>query len=218
MIVMPSSSSSALIDRLVDDLAPVRRLDARTGLLNAGLMALATIGLCALIFGLRFDMMAGRPDPVFMLASGLIFVLALASTVALIGMSRPGVGQAHRGWIWAAVGVGLLPLGAVLSLIIAGSGEEMVSGAARGADCMMKATGLGLGFALVHIFTLRKGAPTSPERAGWLVGVTAGSLGSFAYGLHCPVNDLIHLGLWHVLPIVLSAALARALVPPLIRW
>jgi hypothetical protein len=215
---MRSSSSSALIDNLVDDLTPVRRLDARVVTSVAGLIAFATMAFAAGLFGLRPDVVASKPDSVFLLASGLVFILALAASLTVIRMSRPSVGQTHGGWIWAATGVGLLPLGALLSLAIGGLSQELTTEAGRGFDCLVKATTLGLGFAVFHILLLRKGAPTSPERAGWLVGVASGCLGSFAYGLHCPSSDLVHLGVWHVLPIIISAALGRVAVPSLVRW
>lgn len=216
-------SSAALIESLVEDLAPVRRLDARTAMAAAALVAFATIAIVAAFFGVRSDIGAGAPDTIFLLANGLIFILALASSMAVIGMSRPGVGQSHSGWIWAAISAALLPLGAIYSIAVGGitpesMGPELMDSAHYGVDCMIKGVSLGLGIAIFQTLLLRKGAPTSPERAGWLVGVAAGSVGSFAYGLHCPINDLTHLGLWHILPIILSAAIARALVPPLIRW
>jgi hypothetical protein len=215
---MRASSSSALIDSLVDDLTPVRRLDARVGTSVAALMAFSTMALATGVFGLRSDIVAGKPDSLFLLASGLVLILALAASLTVIRMSRPSVGQAHGGWVWAAIGVSLLPLGALLSLGIGGLSPELTSEAGRGFDCLIKAASLGLGFAVFHILLLRRGAPTSPERAGWLVGVASGCLGSFAYGLHCPSNDLVHMGVWHVLPIIISAGLGRIAIPSLVRW
>jgi len=65
---------------------------------------------------------------------------------------------------------------------------------------------------------LRQGAPTSPERAGWLTGLAAGALGAAAYNLHCPFNDIYYIGLWFTIPVLLSAIVGRLLVPRLIRW
>ncbi|MCR9180892.1 MAG: DUF1109 domain-containing protein, partial [Erythrobacteraceae bacterium] len=65
---------------------------------------------------------------------------------------------------------------------------------------------------------LRKGAPTSPDRAGLLTGIAAGSLGIFAFSLHCADNDIVHIGLWHSAVVLLMAGLGRAVVPPLVRW
>ena len=77
---------------------------------------------------------------------------------------------------------------------------------------------LGLATASVLILWLRKGAPTSPERAGLLTGIAAGSSGIFAFALHCPHNDIAHIGIWHGLVVIISAMAGRAVVPRLIRW
>ena len=67
-------------------------------------------------------------------------------------------------------------------------------------------------------FWLQKGAATSPERAGLLTGLAAGSSGIFAFALHCPHNDIAHIGLWHGLAVAVSAAIGRLIVPRAIRW
>jgi hypothetical protein len=68
------------------------------------------------------------------------------------------------------------------------------------------------------VFMLRKGAPTYPERAGWLTGIAAGGLGAFAYNLHCPFNNIVYIGLWYSLALVICALVGRLVVPHLIRW
>jgi hypothetical protein len=90
--------------------------------------------------------------------------------------------------------------------------------AEHGLDCLMMGSGLGLLIAAVLVWWLRRGAPTSPERAGLLTGIAAGSFGIFAFSFHCPYNDIVHIGLWHGLAVVVSAALGRLIVPRLIQW
>ena len=53
---------------------------------------------------------------------------------------------------------------------------------------------------------------------GWLTGLASGALGTLAFGITCPLDGIVHLGLWHVLPVPLAALAARVIVPPLIRW
>ncbi len=59
----------------------------------------------------------------------------------------------------------------------------------------------GLATAVPMVLALRRGAPTSPARAGWLTGIAAGGLGAFAYNLHCPFNNVIYIGLWYTLAV-----------------
>lgn len=63
------------------------------------------------------------------------------------------------------------------------------------------------------VLSLRRSAPTSPEHAGLLTGIA----GSFASSFHCPFNDIYHIGLWHSLAVVVSAAIGPVVVPYLIR-
>ena len=51
-----------------------------------------------------------------------------------------------------------------------------------------------------------------------MTGLAAGALGSVAYGITCPLDDLAHVGLVHIVPVGIAALIGRLVVPPLIRW
>ena len=76
----------------------------------------------------------------------------------------------------------------------------------------------GIGVAVILIVRLRRGAPTSPERAGLLGGIAAGAAGIFALSMHCPNDDIVHIGLWHASAVAVSAVAGRWIIPALIRW
>jgi hypothetical protein len=65
---------------------------------------------------------------------------------------------------------------------------------------------------------LKAGAPTSPARAGWVIGIAAGAAGATIVALHCASNDVMHIALWHGLAVVLSGVAGRLLLAPLLRW
>ena len=178
---------------------------------------MATLAVVAL-FGIRAELMVGRFDPVHLIATGLFLLLGVATAVTVIVMSRPQIGNEHGGWIWAAAMVALLPVAAMTVSLTGGS--EMLSrkSVAHGLECLMVGGGASLLVFGILIVWLRKGAPTAPDRAGLLTGVAAGSLGIFAFSLHCADNDIVHIGLWHSAVVLLMAGLGRALVPPLVRW
>ena len=213
-----SQQFESLIAGLVADLQPVKPLKLRGGMaLSLGALLLCVL-IVALAAGLRPDILAGQLDPVFLLSSGLFLLLAIASSFTVIEMSRPHVGGRRDGWVWAVATTALLPASAALM-----AGIAWLRGATPVVDlpgivCLGMGIALGMIVGLVLVFWLRKGAATSPERAGLLTGLAAGSSGIFAFALHCPHNDIAHIGLWHGLAVALSAAIGRLVVPYAIKW
>ncbi|MDZ4307018.1 DUF1109 domain-containing protein [Allopontixanthobacter sp.] len=207
-----------LIGELVDDLQPHRPLTLRRGLATASGSTVLTIGVMALLAGVRPDVAAGHFNPVFLLATGLFLMLGVAATFAVISMSRPQVGNTHGGWIWAAAMAALLPASAAVLGFADRGNAFFQSQPAQGISCLVNGSLLGLIVGGALTVWLRRGAPTSPEQAGLLTGLAAGSIGIFAYSLHCPYDDLYHIGLWHSLAVVASAVAGRIFVPKLIQW
>jgi hypothetical protein len=216
----PSSgpSTGALIARLVDDLEPVRplRFSRGLGLALAGLGA--TVTAVALLFGIRSDVIAGRFDPVFLLATGLFLLLGVASAVTVIVMSRPRVGSDHGGWMWAAAMTTLLPVSAAIIGLARGPDALVDSAPLHGLECLIAGSALASLTFVILVGWLRRGAPTAPARAGLLTGVAAGCFGIAAFSFYCDIDDIMHIGLWHSAVVLVSAAIGRIAVPPLIRW
>lgn len=211
-------STGALIAQLVDSLEPVRPLRFSSGLGFALAGLGVTVTTVALLFGIRPDVMAGKFDPVFLLATGLFLLLGLASAVTVIVMSRPRVGSDHGGWVWAAAMTALLPLAAAITGLGRGAPTFSATAFDHGLDCLTMGSALAALTFGVLVWWLRRGAPTSPERAGLLTGLAAGSFGIFAFSFHCIYSDIVHIGLWHSGVVVLSAVVGRFAVPRLIRW
>jgi hypothetical protein len=210
------------IDALAATLTPVRRVRSRDGLFAA--VGAATLVALAVIlqYGLRADLAAGEPHPMVLLRSGMLAVLGIATTMAAIASARPAVGQGHNGWAWALVAAAILPVTAAGMFAY-----HRMMDMPFGPDAMdfhyapycVKISSLGallIGAALT--LWLRSGAPTALNRAGWLVGLAAGSFGTFAYSLHCPSNSIYYIGLWYSIAVGMSAAAGRLIVPHLIRW
>jgi hypothetical protein len=213
---MPHSDN--LIADLVGQLEPVRPLGFARGLAYA--LAAAALSVVAIVglFGLRPDLAVGRFDPMHIVSSGLFLMLGIAASATVVMMSRPRVGIAHDGWTWVAATTALLPVAGVAVAISRSADVFSAQSVGHGIECF--ATG-GAGAVLVFAALtawLRKGAPTSPDLAGLLTGIAAGSFGIFAFGLHCADNDIVHIGLWHSAVVLVMAGLGRALVPALVRW
>ncbi|WP_417620637.1 NrsF family protein [Parasphingorhabdus sp.] len=206
-----------LIDKLVDDLEPVRTLNPKSGLAIACGLALSAAVAVAAMLGVRHDLKIGMVDEMFFLRSGVLLMLGLATAIAVTNMARPGVGKLNRGWIWALVTAGLFPLTtAIMSMINMPPVESLRP--MEGLKCLTVSGIAALAIGSGLTWWLRRGAPTSPERAGWLVGVASGALGAMAYNLHCPFNDIYYIGLWFTIPVIVSAVIGRLIIPRLIRW
>lgn len=206
-----------LIAQLSDDLEPVRPIRMAHGFALLALATALTIVAVALWQGLWSGPMQGQAAAIFFVANGLIALVGLASARAVIRMASPRVGARNDGSRWLLAALAILPLTALLLAALEGNlaGHDH---AADGLHCFLAATASGVAVATTLVFWLRRGAPVAPNAAGFYTGVAAGALGSFAYGLSCPFDAIGHLGIWHVAPVAISAALGRVAIPALIRW
>lgn len=210
--------TNTLIAELTGDLRPVHSLSLREGFLATAGGTVATLTFVALGFGVRSDVLSGRPNTMFLLATGLFLMLGIAAGASVIMMSRPRVGSNHDGWIWAVAAALVLPAAAFCAGLVDSKNALIEAAPGLGLGCLTLGAALGLLVGVVLTLWLRRGAPTSPHRAGLLTGIAAGSLGMFAFSFHCPHSDIYHIGLWHSLAVMVSAAVGRIIVPELIRW
>ncbi len=206
------------IEVFVAELKPVQVVSAKLGLFLTALGSLLACAVVALLWDVRPDIRAGNPAPIVLLRGGALILLGLATSLAVVGSAKPAVGQKFAGWQWALAAAALFPLSA---LFLTGWGGGIPEGAlapALGKACL-GISGLSA-FVIGAVMTiwLKRGAPTNINRAGWLVGLTAGSFGTFAYSLHCPMLNVFYVGLWYTLAVAISALVGRLVVPIMIRW
>jgi hypothetical protein len=138
--------------------------------------------------------------------------------VTVVVMSRPSVGADHSGWTWAAAMAALLPAAGLIVGLTGGRDLLSAHSTVHGLDCFVKGGAASFAAFGLLVWWLRKGAPTAPDRAGLIAGIAAGSFGIFGFSLACPVNDIVHIGVWHSAVVLMMAGLGRAVVPPLVRW
>jgi hypothetical protein len=206
------------IDTLVADLTPVAPVKPGTAIFGVLAVVVVAVTLVALLFGLRPDVMAGRPHPMIMIREGMLLLLGGATLGAVVRSARPGVGQLSFEWVWVLAAAMLFPAVAILMSFLNGGFpmSDLMSPSAR--YCMGVSVVSGLVIGGVLTAWLRRGAPTALARTGWLVGLASGSFGAFAYGLHCPSSSIYYVGLWYALAVGSCALLGRLIVPQLIRW
>lgn len=207
-----------LIDALVENLQPVRAMRQRDGRALFVVATLATLAAVALIYGFRPGLMQGSVSALFLITNGLFLLLGLAAANSVILMGNPRVGARHDGTRWAVAMAALLPITALVTGVAARHSGSLLHISRHDLLCPLMGMGFGLLIAAGLLFWLRRGAPVSLARAGLHLGIAAGALGTFAWGMACPFDTLHHLGLWHSLAIVVSAAIGRLAVPAMIRW
>lgn len=215
---MKDASIDDLIGGLADDLRPVRPARTAQGSLWTGAGWLVGGGALVSLAGMRPDLAAGQMPMLSMLAFWLFAAVATAAAWSAIRMGMPGVGRDYGSWRWVGLVALTLPLSALLLAIQDHGGTVAAAAMETGYLCSVEGflSGLGVGAALT--LWLRRGAPTSPTRAGLAVGVAAGAAGATVVALHCPVDNIIHISLWHGLAILLSGVAGRILLPRLLRW
>lgn len=206
-----------LINSLVEELVPVAPMRSGPAIVRTVAAVLASVAVIALSLGLR-----GHVSALFLLSAGLILILGIAAALTLIAIARPQVRSDRTGWnsSWggAAAMAALLPATTLVLGVSHLPSALAESDPRAGMLCLAMGLLAGLASAAVLVAWLRRGAPTSPERAGWITGIAAGSLGMFAFSLYCPDDSIYHIGLWHSASVIVAALLGRLIVPRLIRW
>ncbi|MXO97214.1 DUF1109 family protein [Erythrobacter aquimaris] len=208
---------NSLIDDLAGDLAPVKPIRLTHGIALVALSAVATVVLVELLDGLWHGIVSGQASGVFFIANGMLGMVGAAAALAVLRMASPRVGNTHDGARWSSAMLALLPLTALL-MLGAGGLVSALSHDAYGLDCFLAGAAFGLVTATTLVLWLRRGAPVSLNAAGTYTGIAAGAIGSFAYGLACPIDTIDHLGMWHIAPVGLMALVGRFAIPPLVRW
>jgi hypothetical protein len=203
------------LDALAEELTPARPVNPAAAAALAAAVTLAGAGLVGHRLGLRTETMA---EPMFLMRTGLLLLLGVASLAAVTGMARPAVGTHRTGWRWAAGACAVIPAAALVTALAAQTplGDRLYP--AHGIECLSYSILIGLGIGAVLTLWLRRGAPVSPERAGIATGLAAGSLGTLAYSMHCPHDDIVYFALWYTLAIGATTLIGRLLVPRLVRW
>ena len=207
-----------LIDDLADGLKPVRPIAPARGQLLALLLAALTLIGVTLLWGVRPDMAHGTPDPAIAIIAGLFALCAAFGAVTVTRMARPSIGSQYSGWRWSLAAVGIVPLVA-LGLLVAHAGEP----AAHAVDpfgliCLARGTGASLIVMAALFFWVKRGAPSSPERAGLLIGMTAGCTGAFALSMQCDFPGFYHAAVWHVAIVVMATVFGRFVLSRGLRW
>ncbi|UAB78142.1 DUF1109 domain-containing protein [Erythrobacter sp. SCSIO 43205] len=216
------NSREDLIAALTEDVTPVKPVRPVQG---AGLIIAASVAAsiaCIVIFGFWQGMINGEASPFFWISNGLLALVGASSTTALVASAMPRVGAQSSHHKWSLAMLSILPVAALIAFISFEAGHDHGAGMSDGSLLYWHCAAYGLAasglVAITAIAFLRRGAPVSLTRASWLIGLTSGSLGALAYNITCPIDSLMHVGVWHVFPVFAAGIFWRYAAPPLIRW
>ena len=216
------NSREDLIAALADDLTPVARVKPQHGALVVAIATLVAALASIAVFGFWSGIVAGEASSHFWITNGLLLMLGIGSTAALVASALPRVGQRSDAPVWSAAMLAVLPVAAIISLVSFEGAESHADALADPTLWYWQCAAFGFAASTLvlagAVAFLRRGAPVSLERSGWLAGLAAGALGSVAYGITCPLDSVGHVGIWHAVPVALGAIAGRIIVPPLIRW
>ena len=211
------ATSDDLIERLTVELQPRRRVSPWIGRAVLAAIAVLTIAVLTGLFGMRPDFTAGRPHSVPLMSELVILSAGCAIAAAVTAMARPAVGAFRSGWQWAAAALAVLPIAALVTAA-GNAAERAFMLPQEGAFCLVTGTLASVASITLLTLWLRRGAPTSPERAAWMIGISGGAIGALAIGFVCPVDAITHIGTWHAGIIVVAAVASRLLLPRFLRW
>jgi len=217
---LQTARTRALVQRLLDEAAPVRRLWTPAARLGLWLVVVATIaGAVAAIglMGVRSDLRVKLRDPVYLLEITAFALAGILMAASALQEAVPGY-EARRPIRRVALGFGLVAT--LLWFLQPVHGELAVTKfITTGIACAWRTVvlaALPLGALLIAI---RRGAPLAPGRAGALAGGAAFLMAALLMRVDCPLDERLHLLVWHALPVAGGTALSALIgLAWLRRW
>ena len=202
----PTRTRELLIGRLVEAAHPVRRLWPPWARLSAWLgLGLVVVGVVAL-GGLRSDLIARLREPVFLIE--LATLLAGATLFAVLAFRAAIPGCAPRRWE-TVLAIGLVAAAAAVSFYRPVHAElSMAQFFHMGLGCAARTFLIALAPWCALVMAIRRGAPLAGAAAGALSGAAAFVLAFGIMRAACPMDELLHLVVWHGVPVLVGVAVS----------
>ena len=208
-----------LIDRLTDELKPVRRRTAWSDALALFVLCAIELGLFLVMGMMRSDMPMAMHVPSFWWKLASLGLIGLVSgTVAI--MSLDPVRSPRRGlrWIVALITV-CLASGWLLDASRDGF-SNLVSRLdwAAGLQCLYEMVVLSVPAVIGLGLLMQRGAPTDHAGTALAAGLAAAAWGAFVFVFACPFDDPLYVAVWYSLGCGAVTLFARFTLPRLTRW
>jgi hypothetical protein len=211
--------TESLVDRLSQDLRPVRRRSlVREALL---LLLLGAVELASFL-GMGFM----RPDmPVAMEAPSFWWKLTSTGLIAVLGagvaiLSADPARSPRRGlrWILACT---VAILASFWLIDAAGNGvADLVRRLdwPQGLQCVWQMIVLSIPPAVALGVLIRRAAPTDRSGTALAAGLSSAAWGAFVFVFACPVDDPLYIAVWYTVGCSIVTLLGRTILIRLSRW
>ncbi len=194
-------STESLVDDLVADLEPVKRVWSPATHLGFWLaIELLAFGLIASL-ALRADVKDQLANPLFLVEMTLLIAAGGMSAGMALLAAVPGREPGRKA---VALAVALL-LGSLLAV------HQEMPGAAHalaqapwGMQCALETIAMAIVPWLALLWFARGGASLTPIVSGGFAGLAAFLLAAATMRVVCPVDHFWHLMLWHLVPVALG--------------
>jgi len=204
-----TARTKAVVRRLLDDAAPVRRLRPPLMRLGLWLIVVAIVGAAVGASGVRPDLEIRLRDPFYVLEIGALGVAGLLMAARAFQEAVPG--YAAR-WPSRGVGLGLVLVAAMLWLRQPVNGElALAEFITTGIACSARTLALAALPWCALLIAIRRGAPLAPVRAGALAGGGAFLTAAFLMRIDCRLDEPLHLLVWHALPVAAGVGLSAVI-------
>jgi hypothetical protein len=211
--------TDTLIDRLTNELKPVRRRTAWKD-------ALALVVLCAVELGLFLVMGMARTDmPMAMHLPSFWWKLASLGLIGIVSgsvaiMSFDPVRSPRRGLRWI---VALIAVCLASGWLLDASRDGLSPLISRldwrdGLRCLYAMVVLSIPAVIGLGLLMRRGAPTDRAGTALAAGLAGAAWGAFVFVFACPFEDPLYVAVWYSLGCGTVTLFARLTLPRLTRW
>lgn len=196
----------ALVERLIENFQPARQIwPVNVRLFFWLTLDLAILVLVALVAP-RVDLSVQLLNPQYLLQLAAFVLIGSAAAWLALRTAIPGreATRAELILIWLAAMILVVPV------LFEPAGMDVTLGRfiQAGAKCLV-CTVLVAALPWFALFwTVRRGAPLMLKTAGGLIGVAAFCFSFAATRLGCPIDNSLHVLVWHMLPVALGAVLS----------
>jgi hypothetical protein len=209
------------LEQLAGDLAPVR---PRWRPFSLSLLSLlAALGISVLIsalgFHFRADLRDKFVDPFFLSFLAVCLLVAASSFAYAFSLAVPGKAETRLLGAGASFVLAGLTVFSILQAFLHRETDFPSGLDSHGFACTLAVAFCAFASALPVAWLGRGGAPSHPGKMGAALAGGALSCGIIAVGLHCPVDNEIHIALYHLLLPALGGGVSGTFVGlRLFRW